>query len=265
MQSQYYIDAGGTKDGPHDLVTLMRRIRAKKIGPDTLISVDDAPATPASQVPDLSMFFNQNSESQATDSSRLLTLRGIIHEGWQFTVEHNIMTVFSGGITLMCLLVAAYFIDVLNVILGGILSVIIVFMAHYIYMVFVLRLYRGQPISADFMGRQLSETAPLLFFAAVSIALMTAGGFLLLVIPAFLINLYYVFVPFLMLDRKMNLVEAMSASRLLVNKHNHRYRRLIALLMLAYLGSMMLIIPIPLTMPMFAAALVKIYEELSFS
>ena len=126
-----------------------------------------------------------------------------------------------------------------------------------------MRIYRNQPFSTKFWNEQLSPAISMLFFAAIVIGLMMIGGFILLVLPGIIIATLYAFVPFLILDRRMSLIEAMTASRLLVRKHRGRYQPNIAILILMHIGCLLLIIPIPVTLPMFAASLSRFYEELS--
>jgi hypothetical protein len=268
MQSQFYIAADGNKDGPHDLVTIMRRIRAGKVEMNTLIYVDDATtALPANQVDDLKAFFSHKGSTTTKEKSKvgLFTLLSVVREGVRFTLENNIMTVFAGGIALIGMLLSASLMNILGESFGGLLSWIIFVMFHYMYSVFCLRLYRGQPISADFMNNHLAPILSTVLIAAMFFALMVAGGFILLVIPALVVAISYIFVPFFIMDRKMGVMTAMTASRLLVSKANQRSQNVIILLILAYLGSMILIIPLPLTMPIFTAAIIKIYEEISAS
>jgi len=266
MQNHYYIATQGAKDGPHDLVSLMRRIRAQKINRDTLIFAGDATsAVPASEIADLAMFFGHKSESKITDHHKtpLFTLSSVLHEGWRFTQEQNIMTVFAGGMALLCLLATAQLASGFGTYVGALLAWIIFVILHYFYSVFCLRLYRGQHLSADFMNNHLGPVISTLLLAAVCQAFMMAGGLTLLIIPAGIVAVWYIFVPFFIIDQRMSVVQAMIASRLLVNKFNRRYMAAITMLVLAYIGSLILIIPIPLTMPIFTAAMIKIYEELS--
>jgi len=266
MANDFYVEISGKKDGPHDLVTIMRRIRANKIGMDTLIFVDDSPtAEPAKNIPDLMMFFNRGSEQKNNNAPgvTLFTLHSILHDGWEFTMQHTIMSVFSGGIILVSLLLAYSMIDMFGLVVGVMSSWFAFVLSFYMYLAFSLRLYRGQPVSADFINTKLSPVIPTLLLAAFCLTMMAVGGLIVFVIPAFFVVVYYIFVPFFILDRRMNMVQAMYASRLLVHKYKHRYFKTVACLVLAFVGSLILIIPLPLTLPIFAGALIRAYEELS--
>jgi len=268
MAQHYYIDNAGTKDGPHDLLTIMRRIRSQKIGPDThVFEDDDTESRPAGQIHEIALFFSRaQTEAAANKPEEIkVSLQAVLRESWRFTYDHNIMTVFAGGMVLLAILVSAGMVSAMGPAIGGMLSWIVFMMLHYIYFVCTLRVYRMQPFSIDFMNRQFAPILPVLLFAAIVLALMMVGGFLLLVIPAIVVAVYYIFVPFFIYDRRMSLVEAMYASRLLVQKHNRRYQRMFEILVLLHIGCLILIFPIPVTLPMFAVTLARIYEELSIS
>jgi len=265
---QYYLDVNGTKDGPHDLLSIMRRIRAQKIGPDTGIFVDDAhESVPANQINDIALFFSRHNIDASTPRPELpaVSLHTVLNDSLRFTFDHNIMTVFAGGMVLLTILLAAGLIDVLGPVIGGMLSWIVFVVFHYIFFICTLRIYRMQPFSIDFMNQHLAPILPVLLFSAIVLALMMVGGFFLLVIPAVVVSVYYIFVPFFIYDRHMSMVEAMYASRLLVQKHNRHYQKIFEILILMHVGCLILIFPIPLTLPMFTASLARIYEDLSIS
>jgi len=146
---------------------------------------------------------------------------------------------------------------------GGTLSWVVFVMFHFIYLICCQRMYRGQPFSKKFWNEQLTPIISMLLFAAIVLGLMMIGGFLLFVIPGILVAVWYAFAPFFIMDRDMTLVEAMHASRLLVQKHKGRYQIKIATLIMAHIACLILIIPIPLSLPIFAASLSRFYEELS--
>jgi hypothetical protein len=267
MSKHYYIDASGTKDGPYDILTIMRRIRSSKISPETRFFVDDSQESiPATQIHDIAIFFSQNTPDMAAKINLPnVTLMNVLRDGLRFTFDNNIMTVYAGAMVLVAILLGSALISVMGTSLGGMLSWIVFVIMHYLFFIFSLRTYRMQPFSIDFMNRQLAPILPMLFFSGIVLALMMFGGFLLLIIPALVVAVYYIFVPFFVYDRKMSLIEAMVASRLLVQKHDRKYQKIIEVLVIMHACALVLIFPIPVTMPMFAASLAKIYEDLSIS
>ncbi|NBO18873.1 MAG: DUF4339 domain-containing protein [Proteobacteria bacterium] len=274
MASHYFIDQDGVKDGPHDLVTIMRRIRAGKIGPDTGIFIDaDEAAIPASTLPDTAMFFSRE-EPAAEPKAKArpkhafmpsLRLNTLVREGWRFTAEHSIMTVFAGGILLLSTLMASILVRIMPAVVGSMLAWVLFLTFHYLFFACCMRLYRGQRFSRKFLDEQLFPMLGRLFLAGLLLGLMMVGGFMALVLPGLIVAIFYAFVPFFILDRQMNLIEAMTASRLLSRKHRGAYQATIAFLTIIYVGCLILIVPIPVALPAYSAALCKLYEELSSS
>ncbi len=266
MAQHYFIDASGSKDGPHDLLTIMRRIRSQKIGPKTRIFMDDsAESTPAEDIQEISIFFTRDTAEAIRINLPNVTLINVLRDSLRFTFDNNIMTVYAGAMVLLAILLASGLVNSMGTGLGGMLSWIVFVILHYLFFIFTLRTYRMQPFSIDFMNRQLAPILPVLFFSGIVLSIMMFGGFLLLVIPAVVVAVYYAFVPFFIFDRRMGLLEAMVASRLLVQKHNRRYQKIVELLVIMHAGALILIFPIPVTLPMFAASLAKIYEDLSIT
>ncbi len=262
----YYIDDNGRKDGPHDLVSIMRRIRSGKITHETLVYADEhAAAAPAGTIHDIALFFDHDAQQAAKASTSSLSLGKLLFSGWHFVIEHNVMTVYAGGLLLLSMMATMVFTSVLGTLPGLIFGWCFFFTFHNLYLVFILRIYRRQPIGSYFIGRKLSGIFATLLFTSIVLALMIAGGSLLLIIPGIAVAVMYAFVPFLMFDYRFGVVESMHASRLLLHKHKRGYLMTLSLLMLMHLACVLLIIPLPLTLPMFAAALSAVYEELSAS
>ena len=259
----YYIEENGYKDGPHDLVTVMRRIRAKKINANTPIYVNEATdSLPAQEIAEIALFFDTTTPASITDASLTTTLSTVIAQGWQFVTEHHIMTVYAGGLLLLCLMLASGLINALGLITGSMAAGAILMLFHNLYLLFTLRLYRGQTLSSDFINQKLAPALPAIFAASLMLSLMVAGGLFLLIIPGVIVAVMYIFVPLLVLDRSYGVVEAMYASRLLLQKHGKRYVGRIFALVALHLVCLFLIIPIPITLPIFSAAISAIYEEM---
>lgn len=271
MATHYYIDTENGKDGPHDLVTIMRRIRAQKISATTGIYLNDADEPiAASQLTDTNIFFSKEEMNSAEIKPKHikidgLKLKNLLKDGWRFTAENSIMTVFAGGVMLITLLVGAGLIGVLGIMLGGMLTWLMHFMMFYVFQVSCLRLFCGQRFSAKYLNETFFPNLSLLLSSSIIIGLMLYGGFILLLIPGLIVAMYYVFVPFFIIDRQFTLIEAMHASRLLALKHNGRYQLSLAAIILLYVLCYVLIIPAPVLFPILAAAQAKLYEDLSNS
>src|SRR5688572_5602401 len=101
MQHTYYIDLSGIKDGPHTLVTIMRRIRTGKVKPDTLIYTDgEAIPKRASDIEEISLFFTHDDSASSGESRQpvqaQLSVSRLLRDSWQFTIQHSVMSVYAG-------------------------------------------------------------------------------------------------------------------------------------------------------------------------
>ncbi len=260
----YYIDNNGQKDGPHDLVTIMRRIRAGKIGRDTLIYVGTSEdALPAGRIDEIALFFdNVPIEEKHTRPSYERSLDDLVRIGWQFLAEHHIITVYAGGMLLLSMMLAMSLINSLGWVMGGMAAWAVFLIFHNLYFVFMLRYYRGQTLGSDFINENLSPILLTLLVTSIALALMMAGGLMLLIVPGVIVSVMYIFSPFLILDRRYGVAESMYGSRLLLQKRGRKYVKLISMLVFCHVLCLLLIIPIPITLPIFAAALAELYEEM---
>ena len=261
----YYIESNGSRDGPHDLITIMRRIRAGKIREHTIIYKDrETEGAPAAKIPDIALFFDHAPATPAASERprREMSLQTSLAAGWSFVIEHNIITVFSGAIMLACLMLGAPIINNFGFLAGGMLVWCLFVLFHHAYLLAILRLHRGQTVSADFLNRRIAPVLGTLIASAFVLALMSAGGFLLLIIPGIAVMTLYIFVPLLIVDRRYGVVEAMAASRLLVQKHGGKHMAHIFILTFLHFLCLVLILPIPLTLPIFGAALAMAYDDL---
>lgn len=270
MAQPFYIDVGGKKEGPHDLITLMRRIRTGKIKNDTGIYVGDAATpVPAGSVEDIADFFprSESAPAKKTASARASRAPSIIHllqSGWRFTINHSIVTVFSGSFLILSILLVMAFYQRWNM-PGVALAAAFIFLMHQLYLVFMLRLYRGQVLGAAFYNQLLGPVLGAIIISSALLSAMILGGLVLLLIPGILVAIFYVFVPFLIIDRRYSTVEAMHGSRLLLMKHGWDYLGTAASLVWLHILAAILVLPMMLTLPIFAGALAELYEEISNS
>lgn len=263
MQSAYYIVQGDLKDGPHDLVAIMRRIRIGKIQKNTYIYIDAATSpTPAIDIPEIALFFDRT-EIESQRPLHVISSWTLIQDGWHFITHHSILTVYAGAMLLLCIMLSIGLVGQLGIIAGGICVWCIFVLLQNFYFIFTLRLFRGQSLGAEFFNGMLAPSLLALMHASLLLAVMMAGGYFLLLIPGLIVAVIYIFVPFLLLDKRYRVIEAMQASRLLLQKYGRRYIPVICLLVLLYLFSVVLIFPIVLALPIFSAAIAQLYEELT--
>jgi hypothetical protein len=260
----YYINSDKQKDGPHDLVTMMRRIRTGIITAQTLVYRGYEDPTSAHVLDELAHFFNNPTVDLRSDlqEDKNISIAKYLSVGWEF-VSENPMTAFTSGL-LLCIS------GMVGWLLNEYVGVVGAFVAFWVmlnlmqgfYFVVSIRLYRGQRTDIVFIEKMLTPIwARLLFISLVFSALIPFGS-LFLVVPALLATLLFVFSSFFMLDHHCNGLEAISEAWKLMAKLDNKEKMKLCGLVLIYMVSVVFIIPIPLMLPIFAGAMCCAYEDL---
>lgn len=266
MKAQFFIHQNGSKQGPHDLLMMMRRIKNGKITADTLISTDAMDvAMPASRLQDLSMFFDsiEPTEKTVTTSRERRSFLQIFMFGWRFISTNQNMSVFGGAMVLLTFLLALPLYDVGGVGIAIMLSSLLFFFLQSVYMISALRLNRGQHINADFIQSAILSNLLQLILGSCIIGVLFWVGLAFMIIPGVVMLSVYAFMPFLISDRGFSVIEAMEASRLLIARNKSAYFTTVIALVAMHLVSCATVIFIPLTLPILAGALAELYDELS--
>ncbi|MDX1975114.1 MAG: hypothetical protein SFT92_05505 [Rickettsiales bacterium] len=261
--SQYYIDYDGVKKGPFDPVTIIRRIRMGKILPDTAIYVgENEVAERAGSVVELADFFTGGGDtSKLRSEDNLPDLSRLFHLGWHFTTEYSVMTVYAGVMLLISLFIAYICSRFLGNIAGGVIAFIFFMMLHSMYMVFILRMYRGQVVSSDFINRRVSPILATLAIATCLWSVLILAGSALFILPGMIMLVCFIFLPFYLVDFHHSLPEAFRACLSKYRKSSKTYSILLAVVVLLHLLCVILILPAPLSIPIFSAALAELYEH----
>lgn len=266
MSTDYYIVTDGQKEGPLDMLTIMRRVRSGKIKPDTEIFIGDSEFSKRADVIDeISPFFLRLLEGP--EDARALpdkaSLGALLKAGWSFTIEHNIMTVYAGGMLLMILLLTLVFASQMGLHAGIFISWCIFMILHNMYFVFALRFFRGQTFGDDFINQQLAPALAPILISSLLVAVMIAGGIALLIVPGVLAATFFIFVPVLLLDTHCTMPEAFKKSYRMVKSAGAQHIITLSILLALHLLCFVLIMPVPLTLPIIIAALCEMYEKLS--
>ncbi len=266
MSADYYVVSDGHKEGPLDLVTIMRRVRAGKIKPDTDIYIGDAEHPKrAESIEEISPFFLRLLEGPA--NARALpgtaSLSELLKTGWLFTMEHNIMTVYAGGMLLLVLLLSLSIIGTVGFAAGAFISWCVFIVLHNFYFIFSARFFRGQTFGEDFINLQLAPVLLPIILSSLIFAAVVAAGVTLLIVPGILAATFFIYVPLILLDKQCSIPEAFTASFRMVRKAGTKHIVMLAMLLTLDLICFALIMPVPLTLPIFIAVLCDMYEKLS--
>ncbi len=269
MQYYYYVSVKHEKDGPHDLVTIMRRIRSGIIAPETQFYLgEEGELAPAYSIEDLSPFFNNPIEDIRHELSPTpkLSIAKILRKGWQFTLEHQNMPVFAGGILLLAWMFGILANEILHKAGSGIAASWIMFLfLQSCFFAVSLRLYRGQRTDLDFIEYTLAPIMGKLAFVSVLFSFIIIGGLPLLIVPAIISMLLLAYIPMFILDYDYNVRKTIGSIFSLIGKLDKISLMKLGFITLFYMLCIVLIIPIPIIMPIMAGALCSVYEDLSAS
>lgn len=265
MQQYYYINAKNKKDGPHGLVTIMRRIRSGIITPDTLACQGEDEMIPAQGIEDFAAFFNRPFEDirhELTVKPRISIVESF-RKGWQFTLEHQGMPVFAGGILLLASMVGILAQEIFHSIASGITAGLLMFLfLQSCFFAVSLRLYRGQRTDLSFIEYTLAPIMGKLAFISVMSAFFIIAG-LPLIFPSIVAMLICSYMPMFILDYNFTITKTVGSIFSLLKKLNATAMINLGFLVLLYMVCVALVIPIPVIMPIMAGSLCSIYEELS--
>lgn len=128
---------------------------------------------------------------------------------------------------------------------------------------YYLKKIRGEPtnVSDAFVG--LTRFFIPLFLVGLVGTLLTAGGFMLLLLPGIYLLIAYTFAKFLVIDRQLSFWTALEVSRRVITA---QWWRVLALLILGFLiallGLVLLLVGVLFTMPILIGAIAYAYEDL---
>ena len=264
----YYINNHNKKDGPHDLVTMMRRIRSGAVVPDTLIYKEhDAEAAPAFSINELSPFFNNPVEDVRTElesSPEISSIIKIFKKGWRFTLEHQGMSVFAGGILLISWMFGMLANGILHNTASSIMASWIMFLfLQSCFFAVAIRLYRGQKTDMAFLEYTLAPVIGKISFAAVLFSFAIITALPVFIFPGVIAMLTITYIPMFILDYNYSVKQTITSIYSLLGRMEKSAFAKLCFITFCYMIGIALIIPIPIVMPIMAGCLCSIYEELS--
>lgn len=264
MKYYYYVSETKEKDGPHDLVTMMRRIRSGIVTPDTMVYNEYGEQVPAHDIQELSPFFNnptQNLRSELESSFRI-SIPEFFSLGWNFISTNYDIMVFAGITIVLPVLLGL----LLSVFLGNIAAsaaglMLFLILQAYFFAV-SLRVYRAQKVDIDFIEKMLSPIVWKIFGLAIifSAAIPLLGA--LLVVPGIIATFIFILASLIIYDNHYDIGKAISYAFSLSKKINPSSRMNLYFITFLYIVSIILIFPIPLMLPIFAGGICSVYEDL---
>ncbi len=268
MEYYYYINAQGKKDGPHDLVTMMRRIRSHAILPETLVCREGSELMPAYSAEHLSSFFNNPVEDIRNElsASHQVPIAKTFSKGWHFTMDHQGMAVFAGGILLVSWLFGVLIHELLHATGSGAIGswIMFVFLQSCFFSI-ALRVYRGQKTDLNFLEHTFAPILGKLAFVSVFFSFLVIIATPLFIIPGIITMLILTYIPMFILDFDSSVSKTIASIISLLRRLDKTALIRLGSLIFFYMVCIALIIPIPIIMPIIAGGLCSIYEELAAS
>lgn len=263
MDTEYYLVDGKQREGPFSLLDMMRKIRGGRIKADSPIAFNQAEEpVAAASVKELRDFFE--SAAGRVQHRQGVSVESAFASGWRFLTTNQLSSAYAGGMVMLTYLAVQPFFAQ-GWIAGLLVSYLLYQMLYGLYAACILRISRGQYLTSDFvMDKLLPSVLPILSASAL-VALASAVGLVLALIPGILLLTLYCFAPFILIDRKCGVIEAMHRSRKMVSgSGSETFGVLLALVSANFLGSTLVIL-IPLMAPIITNALAEIYDQLAIS
>ena len=188
-----------------------------------------------------------------TPASKSINMGGWISQAWNMVFSEFGPILLLSIIYLVALTVASSTV-IGTFVLGGPLTV------GFFYALF--RKIKGQPVQVGDIGKGFNFfVASLLSYILISF--FTSIGFLLCIIPGFIVTALYIFTPAFIADKNMDFWEAMEASRKLVSQHLFEMVIFtLVLILISIAGILLCGIGLFITTPLCFAAIVIAYNEL---
>ena len=177
-----------------------------------------------------------------------------ISRGWEL-VRDNMGIVVGGSMLAWVVMIALGCVPIV----GWILSMVVV---GGLYLFFIRKI-RGENVEIGDVFAGFSLAFANLALAGLLTWLLTTIGFLLCILPGIYLAVGYVFVPPLVIDKKMDFWPAMEVSRQVVQRHWwSMFGLVIVLALLVVAGFLACLVGAIIAIPVTTAALMYAYEDL---
>jgi hypothetical protein len=273
----FYVQSDSAPEACYDFLTLVRKINNGTITTTTKVRSEEDPfPLPAGVHPQLASLFLQHQQQveYATHPTEEpleidFNLMNQLRSGWDFLLHHHLTAIYSAGVLITALTVAALigailpnFFAVLNVLVSWILAL---FLISFLMVIF-LRMHRGQMVDITTSYEILRESFVPLFFCAALMGIFSAIGFCFLIIPGLVIIALYSFAPLLIWEHQLDFWEAMETSKRIVHEHGRPLLNiLLGFAALNFFAALCFMIPLMITLPITYGAITALYEKLRLS
>lgn len=191
-------------------------------------------------------------ESNQTAPASPINMGRWISEGWNLV---NQDLGFFAVLTLVFLIITIVAgSTVLGLVLLGPLQ------AGYFYI--LLQKLQGRPVTIGDIGRGFDVFIPAMLMG-ILVGAFEAIGFMLCILPGFVVMAWYLFAPAFVMDKRMDFWQAMEASRTLVQKYLFEFVLFILVqIIIIVLGLLCCVIGVLVALPVCMAATACAYRDL---
>lgn len=267
----FYIKYSTHQDGPHDLVTMIRKIRKGSIPPDALVMEEsENQAQPARKHPDLHSFFSEQEEdyisSEAVTVVRQLDFGALVAYGWNF-FRQNLMSGLLSALAIFATL--CYGMLILLAAKGAWLpsAILIAIAASFFLCGFIhllLRMQRQLPFTFSSVREFYRNHWTNVVLFCIAFSIIHIAGLLLFVVPGVILLSRTAFAPILVTERNFHFWHAIESSYRTVKNHDGRLNSILLSLVGINLVASLLVFPLIITLPITFAAVIELYRQLDF-
>ena len=263
-ENVFYIEGKGGREGPYDMLQLLRLARAGKLQTDTSVIKGNASmAFPAHMLPELSFLFEEKNIPLPTERKHKpeMIALSLIKQGYATLVNHIVLVPLAGAAVFIPFIILAVLTSIIPTYAALPLSFCAFWMTQAIFTLFVHRIVSGQRMNASFVKKQVVALLGLSIAGAGGFSLMIAAGLLLLILPGLIaLSLFYI-TFFILNEEKQPLSHAFQTASTLLFRNFPYHLAPLVMLMGLYVLSLFLIFPLPFTMPIFIAACGHWYQK----
>ena len=277
---EYFIVTDGLKQGPFDIVSMIRKIRNGQLLPDTLIS--DSPIgdpVAAMEYSNLREIFEEQaiigdiSIKEQVDITAI-TFKHLFSRAKEFLDTHSMGIPIAGGF-ILTIIVSAFMVrslipsEIGNTIAGSILGYFIFMLMQACY----LRMVRMQPLSISYItstlkryGVSMLGASAIIGVLAFAIPAMVSAvsmplAIILLFIPGTIITFLTYFAALLIVYRGFSPVQAITGSAAFLKKlGSDNVVTIYTLILINYIAAAPIILLL-VTLPLTVAVLNEIYDD----
>ena len=277
---EYFIVVEGAKQGPFDIVSMIRKIRNGQLLPDSLIT-DTAigDPVPAMEFSNLREVFEEqavigNTENTQPVHTTSITFKSLFERAKDFLDSHSMGIPIAGGF-ILTIIIAAFAIkslipiDLVHPLIASIIGYFIFMLMQASY----LRMVRMQPLSIGYIISTLKRYGVSMFVVSIIVGITAFGipaiassfsvplAIILLFIPGTLITCFTYFAALLIIDRGFSPMQGISSSAAFLKKlGGDNIVTIYTLILINYIAAAPIIFLL-ITLPLTVAVLNEVYDD----